>query len=154
MGYPDGEQAGDAACLAVGLAIKCVADAAQLISADPSSAGFVHGLRHRLSACFQYLRETAYRRGVRDAVRAAIRDMEEGRRGVAREFFQKVLELLAAPPSSAEVRTRDEGDLSTRAMREVKAVGMQPVHVVTWNIAGQDSAESAPTWYGHEDKLV
>ena len=68
---PDGEEAGNVACLALGLAVKSVADAADVQCASPELVGFVHGFRHRLTACLQYLREEAYRRGVRDAVRSA-----------------------------------------------------------------------------------
>ena len=118
---PDAEHAGEVACLVLGLAVKFVADAAGVACSSPDEVGFAYGLRHRLSACVQELREQAYRRGVRDAVRAALRDVEEGRSGKAkaREFFERVLGRLAASSSEGDA-VRATSDLSVRALRELR----------------------------------
>merc|ERR1711879_687134 len=64
----DGEHVGDAACVAFGLAVCFVAEAAGCSGPSSMESGFSQGMRQRLSACFQFLREEAYRCGVRDAV--------------------------------------------------------------------------------------
>ena len=152
-GLPDGENVGDAACVALGLAVGFVAGAAGCSSPSVAESGFAQGMRQRLSACFQYLREEAYRRGVRDAVVASRRDEEVGRGKQAVKFFRGLLELLAGSGAAA-VPVRRDADLSARAMREVsaKGVGMQATHVVTWNIAGSDKAEAAPEKFSVFDK--
>jgi len=153
---PDSEHTGDVACFVLGLAVKFVAGAAGVACSSPDEVGFAYGLRHRLSACVQELREEAYRRGVRDAVRAAVRDDEGNRRLRAREFFQLVLRGLATSSSSEGDVVRATSDLSVRALREVKkkVVGMQGTHVVTWNIAGHDVAKDAMEGFGGADKVV
>ena len=120
-------------------------------------SGFSQGMRQRLSACFQYLREEAYRRGVRDAVLASLRDREAGagRAKQATEFFRRLMELLAGYVAGA-VPLRGSADLSSRALREVslKGEGMQATHVVSWNIAGRDKAEAAPEKISEVDKAA
>ena len=116
---PDGEHAGEAACLALGLAVKCVADAAGVGCSSPAEAGFACALRHRVSACIQDLRDEAYRRGVRDAVRAAVRDADEGRSRNATGFFRRVLERLATSSSTEGAAVRATSDLSARALKAV-----------------------------------
>jgi len=143
---PDGAHAGEIGCLALGLAVKCVADAAKVGCSSPGDPGFAYALRHRVSACVQDLRDEAYRRGVRDAVRAAVRDAGEGegRSRNASAFFRRLLERLATS-STEGAALRATSDLSARALKEVtkKVVGMQATHVVTWNIAGDDVAKDA-----------
>ena len=151
---PAGESLGDVACVALGLAVKCVADAAELPCANLEERGFVHGLRHRLAACLQHLREEAYRRGVRDAVRSSMLEHEEGRGRRATTFFRGVLERLEVASTDVVPPQAEVADLSVRAMREVtmKMVGMQATHLATWNVAGDDLAECAPVQYRKEEK--
>ena len=93
--------------------IRFVADAAGVDVADPELAGFVHDLRHRMFATFQYLREEAYRRGVRDAVAAAVWDLERDKEARAVLFFRELLERLASP-SARSAPPVGEADLSAR----------------------------------------
>ena len=151
---PDGAHAGEIGCLALGLAVKCVADAAKVGCSSPGDVGFAYALRHRVSACVQDLRDEAYRRGVRDAVRAAVRDAGEGegRSRKANAFFRRLLERLATS-STEGAALRATSDLSARALKEVtKVVGMQATHVVTWNIAGDDVAKDAMKGFSKADK--
>ena len=152
---PDGEEAGNVACLALGLAVKSVADAADVQCASPELVGFVLGFRHRLTACLQYLREEAYRRGVRDAVRAAAQALDGGKVQRGLVFFRGVLERLASA-STEGASLSGGGDLSARALREVskKVVGMQGTHMVTWNVAGDDVASGALKNFKKEDKAA
>ena len=94
---------------------------------EKTEAGF-------LTACLQYLREEAYRRGVRDAVRAAAQALDGGKVQRGLGFFRDVLERLASA-STEGASLSGGGDLSARALREVskKVVGMQGTHMVTWN---------------------
>ena len=143
------ESVGEVACLVLGLIVQRMAMVKGIAAAEPRAVGFAHAFRMRLRACLQYLRIEVDRHGVRDCLRAVIRnDPAE-----TAEACTAVLKILASPPAADAVPV-PVMDLAERALRTVQGQALQATRVMTWNICGDEKAAVAPAGFTASDKMT
>ena len=142
------ESVGEVACLILGMIVERMATASGLAAAEPRTVGFAHAFRLRLRQCLQHLRVEADRHGVRDCLRAVVRNDSVESAAACRA----VLKLIASPPA-AGVAPVPVVELAERALRMVQGKGLQATLVMTRNICGEERAAFAPADFTPSDKM-
>jgi exonuclease III len=152
-GFAECADAADVGVFVLGAIAQRVAKASSLQCAgDLTGAESVRSLRSRLRAAFQFLRREVDRLGVRDILHTM-----RGGGGEEVRRCRSLVELLAAPSSGQE---RLGADLAAQSARSSRSLPMlrgdevQPLAFVTWNVAGNDVACTAPEGFCAQDKFA
>ena len=150
-GFVECADSADVGVFVLGAIAQRVAKAASVQCAgDLTGADSVRSLR--LRAAFQFLRREVDRLGVRD-----ILHILRGGREEEVKRCRSLLELLAAPPSGQERLGADseaQNACSSRSLPMLRGDEVQPLAFVTWNVAGNDVACTAPEGFCAQDKFA
>ena len=152
-GFVECADSADVGVFVLGAIAQRVAKAASVQCAgDLTGAESVRSLRSRLRAAFQFLRREVDRLGVRD-----ILHILRGGREEEVKRCRSLLELLAAPSSGQErlgAESEAQNACSSRFLPMLRGDEVQPLAFVTWNVAGNDVAITAPEGFCAQDKFA